>query len=160
MPRSALPLAPHCTMPTPWPQPRPSMTIEPPSCRRVIHFDGTTCGRLPFPTVAGVGYRFGSRHTASWLRRLRKESSVSDCDSPLLERVTLSPSRLTDSMGPAPHVPERRRVSARSPSGIRTVHDDVGDSLSSFSMTGLRYGSGAPPKTSALEYVCPLDVEE
>ena len=43
-PRSALPYAPHCTIPAPCPQPRPTATAAPPFEESVIHLDGSVTG--------------------------------------------------------------------------------------------------------------------
>ena len=59
-------------------------------------------------------------------------------DLPPPETLTVSPCRLAESIGSLPQEPDSRRISARSVNGIRTLQLEVGDAVSSDSVTGWR----------------------
>src|SRR6185436_13369679 len=151
----ALPYAPHCTMPTPCPQPRPVATAAPREDATSYQSDGIVVGRTP------VGYRPGIRHGAHVLTVSRNAPASIDLVSPPPATCTVEPDSATDVMrAPSGQRPPARRNVARAPNGSGTRHRDVGEAPSSRSTTGRRYGSGALPKTWSLPYVCPFDVEK
>src|SRR3989442_15255671 len=89
-PRRAFPYAPHCTMPTPCPHPRPVSTTELPTFDVENHLEGTVCGRR-MPLDENVGYRAGSRQWAHELMELRKSVNA---------RVVVAPPPLTTMFPP------------------------------------------------------------
>ena len=75
-PRRAFPYAPHCTIPTPCPQPRPVKTTAAPTFDVENHLEGTVWGSRT-PLAVNVGYLAGSRQWAQAFRELRKSVTVS-----------------------------------------------------------------------------------
>ena len=59
-------------------------------------------------------------------------------DLPPPVTLTVSPCRVTESIGSPPQTPDSWRICARSVSGIRTLQLEVGDAVSSDSVTGWR----------------------
>src|SRR5215831_12901728 len=142
-PRSAFPYAPHWTMPTPCPQPRPESTTESPAVDVPNHREGTVWGRR-VPSVSTWGYRPGSRQWAHALTSDRNEttSMVRDVFGPLT--TTSGPSRRTAvTLFPAGQEPARVKNVATSENRSDARQRESGDALSSFSVTGRRYGSGS-----------------
>src|SRR6266516_4206889 len=108
-PRRALPSAPHWTIPTPWPQPRPSMTAVPPEVDSENHTEGTVWGSgLPLSWLI-PGYRAGSRQGPQESRSLRNSETVRVLVVPDPETTTFEPESLTRDTGPAPQSPASRR---------------------------------------------------
>src|SRR5688572_28430597 len=159
-PRSAFPYAPHCTMPAPWPHPRPVKTAASPSDEMVIHRDGIVIGSEE-PVELGGGYRPGSRHGAHRFTAPRKVLESIDRLAPAPFTTTAPPSRRTLEIAFARgHSPAAPRNVARSSNGSRTLQRETAEAPSSRSTTGRRYGSGGLPKTSSFPYVCPSEVEK
>src|SRR6266516_2117293 len=154
-PRRAFPYAPHWTMPTPCPHPRPVRTAAPCLEESVSHSEGIVTG-----SGAG-GYRPGSKHGAHVFTESLKVARSIERDAPPPEtRIVVPSSRTLETACSPGQWPAACRNLARSANGSLTRQWDVGEAPSSRSTTGRRYASGALPKTWSFPYVCPFDVEK
>src|SRR5688500_13968894 len=143
-PFRAFPYAPHCTMPTPWPHPRPVTTRALSVEDRCSHRDGIVRGRVPFG-VSG-GYRPGRRHGAHVLTASRRSAASIERIAPPPRTVREGPrGRATEIARPRGQSPAARRNRVRWPNGNRTRQRAVGDAPSSLSLTDRRYGRGELP---------------
>src|SRR6478735_2121074 len=159
-PRRAFPYAPHCTMPTPWPHPRPVTMARPLAPDTVYHADGTVVGSAD-PYLLGPGYRAGKRHGAHWLTAPSNVPTSIVRDVPTPVTTIEPPVRVTEPIrAPAGQSWARVRNRWRSGKGNVARQCDVGEAPSSCSTTGRRYGKGALPNTWSLPYVCPFEVEK
>jgi len=103
------------------------------------------------PDQAALAHMTEQERQASFIYQPVARRAAIVVDFPPPATFTVSPCSATESIASLPHEPDSRRISARSVRGIRTLQLEVGDAVSSDSLTGWRYGAPEPPNTSAAE---------